>query len=64
MRSIICRILIGASVVLLAQQAYGGGVSEADFRAFLADYTAKIIPLNIESNRTYFDAAISGKDED
>lgn len=42
----------------------GAGVSEQDFRAFLKDYEAKVIPLNREEGLASFTATVSGKEED
>lgn len=53
-----CFCLVGG---LLASEA-GTGVTEQDFKSFLKDYEAKVIPLSIAGNQSYFDAAISGKD--
>jgi len=47
----------------------GCGISDkekmnTEFRQFVTDYESRITPLTIESNLAYFNATISGKDED
>ena len=42
----------------------GEGTTQDDFKSFLKDYEARIIPLSRDNNLASFDASISGKDED
>lgn len=42
----------------------GGGVTQDDFRAFLKEYEAKVIPANREEGLASFTATVSGKEED
>ena len=59
--TVMAALLIG---LVAAPWGSGSGVSEQDFASFLRDYEAKVIPLSKESALTYFNAVISGKDED
>ena len=42
----------------------GAGTTQDDFKSFLKEYEAKVIPLSRENNLAAFNASISGKDED
>lgn len=58
--------VIAALLVCFVSAPFGtsAGVSEQDFASFLRDYEAKVIPLSKESALAYFNAVVSGKDED
>ncbi len=56
--------LAGLFALILSAVAGAAGVSQDDFKAFMKDYEAKVIPLSRENNLASYNASISGKDED
>jgi peptidyl-dipeptidase A len=59
-------LLLGLFVLLAAWPAMVSATPEATDRArrFVKDYTAKIRPLEVAANRAWWNAMLSGKDED
>ena len=65
MRIVALMIATGLLLSLVAcNSGSNAGVGEQDFRSFLKDYEAKVIPLSKESALSSFNASISGNDAD
>ncbi|MEW5700675.1 MAG: M2 family metallopeptidase [Candidatus Zixiibacteriota bacterium] len=63
MRRVALAVGVGVVVVVVsAIHAMGTGVTQDDFKTFLAEYEAKAIPLSRASSLAYFIASTSGAD--
>lgn len=65
MKTAIAMMVAGLSLMVISCAVNTNSeTSEEAFRAFLKEYEAKVIPLSVESNKAYWNAALSGSDTD
>src|SRR5438270_4336164 len=63
-RYLICLITLAGLVTMVSQTASASPETTDKAKQFLEKFTAVLRPLDIKANRAWWDANISGKDED